>query len=399
MASRKSERCVAQPNQPAARPLTAAYYLSFVNLGLILAVLGPTLPYLAEQTGTQLSQVSILFSARAFGAISGALLSGRLYDQRAGNRLVALALLTFAVSLALIPVVPLLWLLALLLFFIGLAEGGLDVGVNTMIVWLYGRRVGPYMNGLHFFFGLGAFLAPVIVAQALLLSGGVRWSFWVLAALVLPALLWILRLPSPQPPARDNAVASAPPAQPALVFLSALILALYVGAEASFSGWIFSYAVALGLATEAVAAILTSVFWGAFTIGRLLSIPLAARLRPRTILVGDLLGAALGAALLLVWRDFQPAVWLGTALAGLCMASIFPTVLTLAERRMAITGKVTSAFFVGANLGAMTLPWLIGQLFTAVSPAATMVAILVDLAAALLVLALLLRLGPRDAPA
>ena len=384
----------AEMGEQTRRHTTAAYYLAFIVLGLILAVLGPTLPYLARQTGSELSQVSFLFTARALGGFSGALLSGRLYDRRAGHPMLVATLLIFIVSLALAPLIPLLWLLSVLLFAMGLAEGALDVGVNTLLVWVHGRDVGPFMNGLHFFFGVGAFLSPIIIAQVLAFNGEVRWGFWILALLVLPALFWIWRLPSPRPPQVKKEAQDAPRTDAGLVLLMALMLALYVGAEVGFGGWIFSYAVELELAAETTAAYLTSLFWGAFTAGRLLAIPLAARLRPRTILFGDLFGAAAGVALIAIWRHSPAAVWLGTAIAGLCMASVFPTALTLAERRMAITGKVTSAFFVGASLGAMSLPWLIGQLFTAIGPATTMLAIVADLLVALLILALLLRRAP-----
>lgn len=78
------------------------------------------------------------------------------------------------------------------------------------------------------------------------------------------------------------------------------------------------------------------------------------------------------------------------------MTSVFPTVLTLAERRMAMTGKVTSIFFVGASLGSMTLPWLIGQLFTAVGPQTMMLAILIGLVLALIMLTALLQYAPTS---
>ena len=46
---------------------------------------------------------------------------------------------------------------------------------------------------------------------------------------------------------------------------------------------------------------------------------------------------------------------------------------------MTITGQVTGWFFVGASLGGMFWPWLIGQLFDANGPAVTMLAITLDL--------------------
>ena len=50
-----------------------------------------------------------------------------------------------------------------------------------------------------------------------------------------------------------------------------------------------------------------------------------------------------------------------------------------AVRRMRITGRVTGWFFVGASVGGMTLPWVIGQFFESVGPRATIVILLIDL--------------------
>jgi FHS family Na+ dependent glucose MFS transporter 1 len=149
-------------------------------------------------------------------------------------------------------------------------------------------------------------------------------------------------------------------------------LFLYVGMEIGFGGWVFTYATTLGLVEETAAAYLTSAFWGALTVGRLLSIPLAARLRPRTILLLDLAGALLSIGLILVWQDSATALWLGAIGLGFCFASIFPTTLALAERRMTITGQITGWIFVGASLGGAALPWLMGGLLGSVAATAVL---------------------------
>jgi nitrate/nitrite transporter NarK len=46
---------------------------------------------------------------------------------------------------------------------------------------------------------------------------------------------------------------------------------------------------------------------------------------------------------------------------------------------MKMTGQVTGLFFVGAGLGGMFLPWLIGQLFEEIGPRVTMYVIAIDL--------------------
>jgi fucose permease len=73
------------------------------------------------------------------------------------------------------------------------------------------------------------------------------------------------------------------------------------------------------------------------------------------------------------------------------MASIFPTMLTFSESRMTLTGRVTAWFFVGASLGGMSLPWVIGQLFESIGPRAMMVAIFFDLIVAIGIFVILLR--------
>jgi len=250
------------------------------------------------------------------------------------------------------------------------------------------------MNGLHFFYGVGGFVSPIVIAQAINLSGDITWAYWSLALLIAPISLWLLRLPSP----REQTVSKENPAGQVNYRLAGLVVLfffIYVGAEIGFGGWIYTYAITLKLTTTTFAAYLTSAFWGAFTIGRLLSIPLAIRVRPRYILLGDLAGGIISVAIILIWRDSLTAAWIGTLGVGLSMASIFPTTLNLAERRMAITGRVMSWFFVGASLGAMFLPWCIGQLFEAVGPQVVMLAILIDLLAATAIFFVLISYSTR----
>ncbi len=377
---------------------TVGYYTAFIALGLVTASLGPTLPGLAENTGAKLGEISFLFTTRSLGYLLGSVLGGRLYDRVRGHPLMAAVLFVMAAMAALIPLIPLLWLLAVVMLILGMAEATVDVGGNTLLVWVHRREVGPFMNGLHFFFGVGSFLSPIIIAQAVLISGSIMWAYWALAVLILPAAIWLLRWPSPTATATspDDTAGDVPRVNPLLVVLIALFFFLYVGAEVGFGGWVFTYAVTLDLSGETTAAYLTSAFWGALTLGRLLTIPVAARVRPRFILLGALLGCLASVGIILIWSGSLAALWAGAFGLGFSMAPIFPTTISLAERRMTITGRVTSWFFVGASLGGMSLPWLIGQLFESVGPRAMMFAVLADLALAVGIFAVLILRSSRS---
>ncbi len=379
----------------AVRPMTTTftYYAAFIALGLMAASLGPTLTGLAENTHTQLDQISLLFTARAGGYFLGSLLAGRLYDRLPGHLLMGTMLLMMAATMALTPLVGQLAVLIGLLLIMGIGEAGVDVGGNAMLVWIHRGRVGPYMNALHFCFGLGAFISPIIVAQAILLTSGIAGAYWMLALLITPVGLWVLRLASPHAPSSGQDGATTIRVNHRLVALCALFMLLYVGAEMSFGGWIFTYATAMGLAVAANAAYLTAVFWGANMLGRLVAIPIAARVRPRSILLADLIGCIISVSIILIWNESATVLWLGAFGMGLAMASIFPTVLSWAERRMTMSGSVTSWFLVGSSIGAMTFPWVIGQLFESIGPQVTMWIILLLLLAATAVFALLMAVG------
>lgn len=341
---------------------TNAYFLAFIALGLTTAVLGPTLPGLAAQTGSQIGQIGILFTAQSLGNVVSSLVSGRLFDRAPGHPLIAIQLLVIAIMLALTPFANQLVWLAAIMFVIGAGLGTLDVGGNTLLVWIWHHDVAPRLNALHFFFGVGALVSPIIAAQVIARTGGIDATYWLLALLLLPLPFIFFRLPSPTHYHEARRLAATPPPLLPLLLLVAIFF-FYVGAEVGFGGWIYTYAVETGLATASAAGYLTALFWGALTLGRLLTIPIASRIRPRYLLMIDIVGMLVSLTLLLFGFRAPALVWAASFGMGLSAANVFPTLISMAEHNMPITGSTTRWFLVGSSLGGITIPYLIGQLF------------------------------------
>ena len=369
----------------AAAAPAAGYYAAFIALGLTTASLGPTLTGLAENTGSTLQQISVLFLARSFGYLSGSLFGGRMFDRlNGGNRIMAAALLLMALCAAVTPGIVSLTLLAVLLFVLGMGEGVLDVGGNTLIVWTYRERTAPFMSALHFFYGVGALLSPIVVANALLTTGSIAWGYRAIALLVLPAVAVLLLRKGPSSPFQNGAEKPVAGQRPPLTAAPAALLVglivafyfLFAGSESAFSSWISTYTYSLGMADQAGAAYLNSLFWGIFTLGRLAAIPISIRVKPGLMLVGDFVLCTLGLGIILLWPGSLGLLRLGVGLVGLGMASGFPMILTVAERRLQLTGQITALFFVGMSAGAMIIPSLIGLLFERVGPVVMMLVIL-----------------------
>jgi FHS family Na+ dependent glucose MFS transporter 1 len=291
---------------------------------------------------------------------------------------------------ALIPTMPLLWVLIIFLLILGITEGSVDVGGNTMLVWVHRQKVDPFMNALHFLFGLGAFLGPIVVAQTVMISGDINLAYWVVALILIPVVVWVIRLPSPKP-TRQAEESELLREEIILIVLIALFFFLHVGAELSFGDWIYTYAVSLDLANVTTAAYLTSAFWGSITLGRLIGIPITTRIRPRTMLLSSLVGALLSVTIILIWSDSTIALWVGTIGMGLSMASLFPSTMTFAGRRLNITGRITGWFFIGVGAGSMTLPWIIGQVFETIGPISMMFIIMTAILLAFAVMWILIR--------
>ena len=145
--------------------------------------------------------------------------------------------------------------------------------------------------------------------------------------------------------------------------LLALFFVLYVGQEVAYGGFIFSYGVKGRLKmSSSSAALLTAVYWGAFSFGRALAIPLAwLRVPPGVMLAGDLVGSLFAAIFLLGFPGSSTILWVCSALMGVSLASVFPTAITWGEQYMTFTGRSATVFVIGASLGEMVIPLLVGH--------------------------------------
>jgi len=334
-----------------------------LTLGFGTAVVGPTLPVLAQQTHTPIGSLGIVFTATSVGYLFGALRSGKWFDRLSGHRVLAVALLLLAACFAIVPWTRSLLTLSATFVMLGAATATIDVGTNTLLLWRYRQRVGGAMNGLHFCFGAGALAAPAIVAWSIRIGHDVSLAYETLGAVTLAIAVAVACVPDgPQrTPTREHAGTVSRP--PLLAALIAAVFACYVAVEVTYGGWISTYGVARGFGDAATTAYLASAFWGMLTFGRLIAIPLANRFRSTTIIAADF-GGALLCLVAIQWTPQSAAtLWIATGLLGLCLASIFPTLLVFSGERMPVSAQSTGWYIAAAGIGNMTLPWLAGHAF------------------------------------
>ena len=362
--------------------ITAGYVGSFFAIGVCLASLGPLLPELASKTGRTLPELSFLFVARSIGYVLGSLLGGVIFDRVdvthaplvVGNLLCALGCATLP-SLSALPS------LAAAISTQGACMGLLDTGGNVLLIWLQGpTRVELYMQAMHAAFAIGAVASPLFIEWALTELRSFAPAFYSIAAFLALCSLPLATYRGPLAPAEDAAArgggggdgvkdrgereaAGRRCAVRALVCGSALCLLFAVGAEVTFGGFATTFGIEALAMSDGSARGFASVFWGGLAAGRIAAVPAAARLSPATVLGASMAGRLVFSATACLPAAPPAVPWVAAAGFGFSLASIFPTVLTHAERATRLSGRVASLFVVSAAVGELLMPLCVALLF------------------------------------
>ncbi|MCI0664440.1 MAG: MFS transporter, partial [Acidobacteria bacterium] len=329
----------------------------------------------------------------SLGTMLGSWLIGRWYDRIAGHPLMAASLLGSAITLALMPSATFLWTLLALSTLMGMSTASVNVGGHALIVLVHGERVRPFMSVMHFAFGVGGLLSPMLVAQFIHRADGLQITYLTLGLLTLPAVAFSLLSRSPSLQAHEKSSLSTP-LSGSLILLFAIFFFLEIGAEAAIMGWYFSFAVESGVSLKS-AAHMNSAFWAAFTFSRLATIWLTTRFNAVSLVMLSL-GIAATIALLMLMIPTSPFIlWIGAIGLGLSVAPIFPNTYGFAQRVLGLSGKVTGWFLIGSSAGSMFWPWLIGQFFKSSGPQVLMWVVVINLFGAIAMIVLLMQRESR----
>jgi fucose permease len=341
---------------PRPAPSLLPYFATFVVLGVGTTVLGPAVATLRTQTGATLSTIAAAFTAQSVGYLIASVLAGRRYDRGAGHRLLAGGLAVLGLgSLGWAPASS-VGIVVVVAAVVGVGAAVVDVGANTLLVWSRPGNPGPGLNALHLSFGVGALAAPAVVGVSTARTGGLWGAVIVVAVPAAVMAAVVLGRRAPDPASAPGAAAPRAGTRPRVGL--AVFYVLYIGAELGMAGWLPTYAEGVGVSATGV----TTVFWAGFCLGRLTAIAVVRRLGDERLLFVCCGLATASAALLAVGDGAAAALWVGAGAFGATVAPQFPTMVAVADRRLGLTGSVTSWIMAGTGIGSLSLPWLIGVL-------------------------------------
>jgi len=346
-------------------------FVIFIAIGLLSAALGPALPDLADRAGRDLATLGGLVTMVWSGTLVAQLVAGALND-RWGQRPVLLGACTLATLGSLgILTLPNLWLLLAAGLIFGLGFGGLDIGTNLFIAQRFAHRSVPMLNLLHTFYGVGSIVGPAIAGLTLRLWDTALPALGVGVLVVIAPLPLILRLDSTPPaaahPTRRQAASPFSYRTP-LLWTLGLMLMLFVGMEAGMGAWTTAYVDRTTTHGKEIGALITSGYWLALTVGRLVAAGYGGRFSPQTVLLMCMSGLLAGSGLLAIGSGSVMLTALAVLVLGFWSGPPFPTMVAITTATFPQgPGKATSVVVAMASFGAVTLPWLQGALLDRVS--------------------------------
>jgi fucose permease len=387
--------------KPTPRTTLAICFSSTFVVGMLSGALGPLLPHLAGRLGVPVEAVGSLFTALFLGAVLTQFTGGWLAERFGLHSLAVTgaALLTLGIlGLSVSPDLPLILFCA---FLAGSGQGLLDIGTNVLIAAVFEeRRVVSAVNLLHFAFGAGAVLSPLLSSLAISAWRTPMPVLWLAAALgavtLLAATRWLMKAHG----GGDEEARRAGGAfyGSARLWLMGLLLFLYVGSEMGVGGWTTVYAGRTTALAPGAIALLLSCYWLSLTAGRLVGAALGTRMRSRVLALWAVTGASLGALVVLAGSGSAAWTAAGTVVMGLSFGPIFPTVVVMGTETFRVApGRAVSIIISVSSLGGMFLPMLQGVLLERVSPLASVAQVAVACLGMMAVLLLATR-RPRAQP-
>ena len=117
------------------------------------------------------------------------------------------------------------------------------------------------------------------------------------------------------------------------------------------------------------ATLLTSLLFAFQFIGRVIGIPVAAYIRPQTMLIFNLSSTAFLHVLLLALVDVWPTiVWITIPLGSLTLATTNAAGVLWLSDRVKLTGRLSGITLIGHSSGAVVSSLVVGQLFERSTP-------------------------------
>jgi fucose permease len=312
--------------------LLGVIYIAFIALGLPDALLGSGWNLIRSDLRTSLGTLGFMTVTVYIFSILSTFNAPRLLRSFETKRIVFFSILFTGIALLAISRITNFYQMLFFALPLGVGAGAIDVSLNH---YLASNYKASHMNYLHSFYGIGVTMGPSIMAYALNLNTW-RLGYIIVGSILIGISFLVLisfqlwKKESQENRDTDHAhiqlkeILKTPGAIPSI-----FIFLIYVHIESLGGVWIASYFYIMKSLSYAQAALFTTTFYLALTIGRLTSGFVSNKLSPGILI-------KIGSSLILISGFLMlfefPFVWiypLIVFLFGFGCAPIFPNMMFL----------------------------------------------------------------------
>ncbi|KAL2193538.1 major facilitator superfamily domain-containing protein [Corynascus similis CBS 632.67] len=345
----------------------------FILMGMTDGALGALLPYIETYYSISYTVISLVFLSPFVGYLLAALLNNLIHHHLGQVGVAVLGPIS-----RLIGIVPLVFhppypALPFILLFMGFGNGIEDSAWNAWVGNMH--RANELLGFLHGAYGLGATVGP-LVATAMVTKGGLQWYAFYYVMIGVDGLALFLMVPAfwratasehraamREAGDGDKRTTTRTVLKSPVVWLVALFLLGYVGAEVSLGGWITMFMLKVRHAEPFLAGLTSTFFWLGLTVGRVVLGFVTGKIGEKVAIAGYL---ALSVALqLLYWLvpNFAASATFVTFL-GFFLGPLFPAAIVAATKLLPRDYHVSAIGFAAAfgGGGAALFPFAVGAI-------------------------------------
>lgn len=342
--------------------LIAGTMFSFMVSGATSLALGSLIPFLRSTYNLSYEFTGMLVSLQSVGNLVAIGLMGFL-PVFLGRRKSVLVMAIWMAAAYLMFTTG--WggaaLLPILCFAMGVTKGGNANFANTMMSTLPGKKAGVGYNLAHGAYAVGALASPLLIV--ICTSGNP--SGWRIATGALLALCLLQLADYAIVPIPDNKVTKSVKSidrsflKSRSFWLASAILFFYVSAEYSITGWLVTYFQDIGVLSNNLSHLMSSLLWLVMFVGRMIGAMIIGKISRKVILLADGIGLLVFFLLVFFSRSQMPII-LGIAGVGLFMATIYTSAMALGTESVRGNDLGVSAMTLAGSAGGIITPAAVG---------------------------------------
>lgn len=344
------------------KQLISGTMFAFMVSGATSLALGSLIPFLRDTYDLSYEIAGMLVSLQSVGNLVSVGLMGFLPVFLGRRKSILVMAIWMAMSYLLLTTsLGGAALLPALCFAMGVSKGGNANFANTMMSTLPGQKAGIGYNLAHGAYAVGALASPLLIVVCTNRnSSGWRIATGILFALCLLQLVDYAIVPIP-----DNKVNKSVKSidrsflKNKSFWLASGILFFYVSAEYSITGWLVTYFQDIGVLSDNLSQMMSSLLWGVMFIGRMIGAAVIGKVSRKLLLLVDGIGLTVFFLLVFFSRSELPII-IGIAGVGLFMATIYTSAMALGTESVRGNDLGVSAMTLTGVAGGIITPAAVG---------------------------------------